>query len=285
MCHRWRLCPAGHPWPPGGGCCQGGKHRSPGPGLPSWGHRAPRGSGSSGLCLQEVSLFMPLLPFLLAEIFPSQGQSHSGTAGPRALLRSLDAALCSQEQYSWPDMKGKVLTAHFLQAAYPKWESSKIHISGPSFSSRPTDRLIVTGSDSAWGLWGTPSPCHAPLGWAGPHGPPAPIPRWRPGSRGWRLPPAAAGARVTELGRLRFQPPCYVSSADRGAGLRLYMPFSAASGWCCVILWLRVVCGTLSVWASAGSGRVKPRPRPVAWDGSGRQHPLTLGCAGAGSAR
>lgn len=52
--------------------------------------------------------------------FPSGGQSHSGTAGPRARLRSLDAALCSEEQYSWPDMKGEIITAHFLQAAYPE---------------------------------------------------------------------------------------------------------------------------------------------------------------------
>lgn len=51
------------------------------------------------LFLQEVSLFIPLLPFLLAKIFPSHGQSHSGTADPWALLRwlrSLDADFYSE---------------------------------------------------------------------------------------------------------------------------------------------------------------------------------------------
>lgn len=67
-------------------------------------------------------MFIPLLPFLLAEIFPSHGQSHCGTADPWVLLRwlrSLRADFCSEEQYSWPDMKAEIMTAHFLQAAYP----------------------------------------------------------------------------------------------------------------------------------------------------------------------
>lgn len=54
--------------------------------------------------------------------FPPAMASHSGTAGPWALLRwlrGLGAAFCLEEQYSWPDMKGEIVTAHFLQAAYP----------------------------------------------------------------------------------------------------------------------------------------------------------------------
>lgn len=69
-----------------------------------------------GPFLQEVSLFIPLSPLLLAKRLPSGGQSGSGTAEPWA-LPSLDAALRSQEPRPWPDMKGEVLTSRFLQAA------------------------------------------------------------------------------------------------------------------------------------------------------------------------
>lgn len=105
------------------------------------------------------------------------------------------------------------------------------------------------------------------------------------GRGGRRLLPTVAGLRVTEPG-LEWEPPVsstqvpssllFASCGPRGWA-SLYMLFSAASEWCCVILWLRVVCGMLSVWASAGSGRVKPRPKPVAWDGSGQQHPSPSG--------
>lgn len=60
--------------------------------------------------------------FLLAKIFPSRGRGHSGTADPWALLRwlrSLDADFCSEQRYSWPDMKGQIMTARFLRAVYP----------------------------------------------------------------------------------------------------------------------------------------------------------------------
>ncbi|XP_023111965.1 uncharacterized protein LOC102899591 [Felis catus] len=150
-----------------------------------------------------------------------------------------------------------------------------------SFSSRPANRRILTGSDETWGSRGTRSLRRTP--WAAC----ALSAEAAAGAEGGGR-ASSDGCRVTEAGLGRDPPvaapgslpPSYLSSAGRGAGPRLYRVFPAASGWCCVILWLRVVCGTLSVGASAGSGKVKPRPEPVASDGSGRQHPLALGDRG-----
>lgn len=90
----------------------------------------PRGRGPSSSRLRyprpvftgSLLVCSTFTVFLLAKIFRSRGRSHSGTADPWALLRwlrSLDADFCSEQRYSWPDMKGEILTARFLRAVYP----------------------------------------------------------------------------------------------------------------------------------------------------------------------
>ncbi|CAD7688541.1 unnamed protein product [Nyctereutes procyonoides] len=213
-----------------------GTSRSSSPGLPSWwlqapGCRAPQGSGSPGLCVQGVSSFMPLLPFLLAEFPQPRPESFwdSWPPGP------------AKEPGRSPLLRGAIFLARHERRDY----------NSPFSAGRP---------DKTWGFWGSPSP--APRCWAG-------------------CSHSAGVAAGLEGGGISCPPwslpPSSLSCAGRGAGLRLDMVFSAAAERCCVILWLRVVCGTLSVWASAGSGRVKPRPGPVASDGSSPRHPLTPG--------
>lgn len=97
-------------------------------------------------------------------------------------------------------------------------------------------------------------------------------------AHGGRASSDRAGLRwARPVGRTQVPSSCCLSPAGRGVGLRLDMLFSAASGRSCVILWPCVVCGTLSVWASAGSGQVKPRPKPVAWVGAAGSSPSALG--------